>query len=97
MKINKTSYLISLLYVVLGTVSVLSVYPKDLLFGEWSLYGVLFTFPVSIISFGYRYAESDSVTPVYFIQFSMLLFIWVIFYLNRGKQKGKVMRVKAEK
>ena len=64
---------ISFVYVALATLSVCSVYPKDLFYGQWSLFGLLVTFPVSIISFGYRYADAQNLYPVFIIQLFMFL------------------------
>jgi hypothetical protein len=63
----------SFVYVALATLSVCSVYPKDLFYGQWSLFGLLVTFPVSIISFGYRYADAQNLYPVFIIQLFMFL------------------------
>jgi hypothetical protein len=75
---RKLAFKISLFYVALGTLSVCSVYPKDLFYGDWSLYGLLLTFPVSIISFGFRYAESNLLYPVFIIQ---LIMFFITFFL----------------
>lgn len=69
---KKLAFRISLFYVSLGTLSVCSIYPKDLFYGDWSLYGLLLTFPVSVVSFGFRYAESNLLYPVFIIQLIML-------------------------
>ncbi|BDU26576.1 MULTISPECIES: hypothetical protein [unclassified Flavobacterium] len=66
------AFKISLFYVGLGTLSVCSIYPKDLFYGSWSLFGLIITFPVSIVSFGYRYANADLLYPVFLIQLIML-------------------------
>lgn len=71
LKFRKMELIISALYVGIGTLAVCSVYPKDLFYGEWSLNALIITFPVTIISFGYRYAEADSLLPVLLIQFIM--------------------------
>ena len=75
---RKLAFLISLIYVSIGTLSVCSVYPKDNFNGDWSLYGLLLTFPVSIISFGYRYADSESLFPVFIIQIVMLIITFLV-------------------
>ncbi|MCY1455354.1 hypothetical protein D9M71_724850 [compost metagenome] len=75
------AFRISLFYVGLGTLSVCSIYPKDLFYGAWSLFGLIITFPVSILSFGYRYANSDVLYPVFLIQLVMLLPAFFIFSL----------------
>lgn len=69
---------IALLYVGLGTLSVCSVYPSDPFYGSWSTFGLLITFPVSVISFGYRFAESQNLYPVFIIQLVMLLVTYLI-------------------
>ncbi|MGV8995292.1 MAG: hypothetical protein ACOH1O_14425 [Flavobacterium sp.] len=75
---RKLAFKISLFYVGFGTLSVCSVYPKDLFYGDWSLYGLLITFPVSVLSFGYRYAESNLLYPVFLIQ---LIMFFITFFL----------------
>jgi len=65
------AFKISLFYVGLGTLSVCSIYPKDLFYGSWSLFGLIITFPLSIVSFGYRYANADLLYPVFLIQLIM--------------------------
>jgi len=71
--------LCAILYVGFGTLAVCSVYPKDLFYGEWTLYALFVTFPVSIISFGYRYAESNNLVPVFVIQFFMFVVTFLLF------------------
>ncbi|GGD36394.1 hypothetical protein [Flavobacterium orientale] len=85
---NKLAFVISLIYVSLGTLSICSVYPKDFFYGNWSLYGLLITFPVSVISFGYRYAESDSLIPVFIIQIAMFILTFLILskFIKSKKQ-----------
>ena len=70
---NEKALIITLIYVGLGTLSVCSVYPSDPFYGEWSLPGLLITFPVAVISFGYRYAEAHILYPVFIIQTIMLI------------------------
>ena len=61
---KKLAFYIALAYVGFGTLSVCSIYPADLFFGYWSLLGFLITFPVTVLSFGYRYADSQNLNPV---------------------------------
>lgn len=65
--------------------------PMTFLGGSWTLAGVMLTLPVSYISFGYRFAESKSLLPVYIIQSVMfiLTFFTVNWYLNRKNRKKK--------
>lgn len=70
---RKKALIISIIYVGIGTLAVCSIAGSDLLYGEWSLYALILTFPVTIISFGYRYAESNYLLPVLIIQLIMFL------------------------
>ncbi len=81
---RKRAFLYALIYVGLGTLSVCSIYPKDFFYGEWSLYGLIITFPVVIISFGYRFAEAQYYTAVFIIQLIMLI-ITFLFLSTRIK------------
>lgn len=76
--VKNKAFLISLFYVGIATFSVCSVYPKDLFYGEWSQYGLILTFPVSVISFGYRYMDADLLYPVFIIQFIMFFLMFLI-------------------
>ena len=78
---------ISLAYVGLGTFSVSSIYPSDLFYGEWSVFGLLFTFPVSILSFGYRFMEKEPYYPVLIIQF--ITFILLFLFLSLIPKKSE--------
>jgi hypothetical protein len=84
---RKLAFKLSLFYVALGTLSVCSVYPKDLFYGDWSLYGLLLTFPVSIFSFGFRYAEADLLYPVFIIQFVMFFITFFVLSLFIKEKK----------
>lgn len=87
-KVFKTrAFRISLFYVGLGTLSVCSIYPKDLFYGEWSQYGLILTFPVCIISFGYRYAASNLLYPVFGIQLIMFFLTFSILNLLTKRKK----------
>jgi hypothetical protein len=72
--------IISFLYVGLGTLTVCSVYGSDIFHGEWTSFTFLITFPVIILSFGYRYAEPHNLFPVFIIQ--IIMFIITFFILN---------------
>ena len=87
-KRRKKALRIALIYVGFGTLSVCSVYPADVFYGEWSLLGLLITFPVTFISFGYRYAEAESLYPVFIIQFVMLILTFLL--LGRFIKEKKV-------
>ena len=76
--LKKRALKIAGLYVGLATLSVCSVYPTDFFFGEWVYIGLLITLPVSIISFGYRYADAITLYPVFIIQFIMFILTYLI-------------------
>ena len=80
-KSRKIELINSAIYVGIGTLAVCNVAGGDWLYGEWTIYALLITFPVTLISFGYRYAETDYLLPVLIIQFIMfvLTFLFVCF------------------
>ena len=59
-KYRKIELIISAIYVGIGTLAVCSIYPKDLFYGDWSLFVLIWTMPVIIFSLVYRYAEADN-------------------------------------
>jgi hypothetical protein len=82
---RKIALIISAIYVGFGTLTVCSMYGSDPLYGEWSLYALLLTFPVAFFSFLYRYAEPNSLIPVLIIQFIMFLatFFVLSFFVKK--------------
>jgi hypothetical protein len=85
----KLALLISLGYVGLGTLAVCSVYPADMFYGSWSLWALVITFPVTIVSFGYRFIDSQNLYPVWLIQSAMFLIMFVTMSLElRVKKKS---------
>lgn len=87
-KSRKIELIISAIYVGIGTLAVCNIAGGDWLYGDWTIYTLLFTFPVTIISFGYRYAEADYLLPVLLIQFVMFvitfLFSCLVFSLLKS-------------
>lgn len=74
--------LITFLYDFWGTVTILSIYPTDKLYGSWAENSLLFTFPISVLSFGVRYAEKDSFWLVCLIQSAMFFPVcWIVYTL----------------
>jgi len=87
---NIAAFFISLIYVAIGTIAVCSIAGRDTLHGEWSLYALILTFPVSIVSFGYRFAETDYLIPVLIIQSVMFVLCYLLlarFIKRNAKQK----------
>jgi len=80
-KSRKIELILSALYVGAGTFAVCNIAGRDLFYGEWSEYILWITFPVTIISFGYRYAETDYLLPVLIIQFIMFVLTFLLLCL----------------
>lgn len=70
----------SLLYVGLGTLSLLSASPSSLFYGEWVLPAMVFTLPVNVFSFGIAYSDADAIFLILFIQLVIFLIFWLILY-----------------
>lgn len=80
LKSRKWALIISIVYVGTGTLAVCSAYGNDPLYGEWTSYAILVTFPVSILSFIWRYAD-PGIWPVLLIQLTMFLITFFILSL----------------
>ena len=93
LKSRRIELIISAIYVGAGTLAICNIAGGDLFYGEWADYVLSLTFPVTIISFGYRYAEADFLVPVLIIQFVMFiltfLFLCSIFSLFKSVFKIK--------
>jgi hypothetical protein len=83
------SFLYAFLYVLLGTIALLSLYPSTPLHGDWAYWALFFTFPVTVISFAVMYADSDATALVLIVQVIMFLITWLIFYSTFPKQGTK--------
>lgn len=83
--VYKQSLIISVLYVGLSTIALLSTYPDSYFHGEWTIYALFFTFPVSIISFGILYGEAVNRAIILVIQIIMFFITWYIVYKNLNK------------
>ncbi|MGC4128460.1 MAG: hypothetical protein QM564_02635 [Bergeyella sp.] len=81
LKSRRIALIISAIYVGLGTFAICNAYGSDALYGDWTIYTIVITFPVTIISFGYRYAEPNSLIPVYIIQFIMFVLTFLLLSL----------------
>ncbi len=78
---RKVSFLISFIYVLIGTIAVYSGYPDDPFYFDNSVYLILVTCPVSFFSFGYRFFEPEGLLPVIIIQLIMFTITFYIFSL----------------
>ncbi|MFD0998577.1 hypothetical protein ACFQ21_04635 [Ohtaekwangia kribbensis] len=74
------SLLASFLYVGLGTISVMSIYPGSLFHGGWAFVGVLLTLPVSFVGFGIMYADSDGYWYTLLAQVCVFFVAWFVTY-----------------
>lgn len=75
------SLIISLVYVGIGTLSLLSLYPQSPIGTEIAWLGLLLTLPVTFISFGIMYTESDSLNSILLTQLIVLFIFWFLAYL----------------
>jgi hypothetical protein len=80
-KQNIVAFWTSLIYVVLGGIVACSLYPRDLLSGDWWFFGWLITFPVNFISCSYRMFVATDYYPVIIIQ--IIVFIPTFIILTR--------------
>ena len=92
MKIDKQSFrksfVFSLLYVGLGTFSLLGLYPSSPFYFEWSILGLLITIPVRFLGFGVAYMESSNYILLLLVQFSVfLLTLFFVYSFLKRKQK----------
>lgn len=88
----KISFIISVIYVGIGTLSLLSMDPDFILSGDWAWVGLLITFPVSVIGFGIVYTEPDSSLLIISVQFLHMLLLWFIIYRIMKKRKASTPR-----
>ncbi|MNK03716.1 hypothetical protein D3C87_215660 [compost metagenome] len=91
-KFYKLSFIYSLSYVGLGTLSILSLYPSSLFYGEWVFIALLITLPVNFVSFVVVFSEADATGLVLIVQALMFLIFWLILYnvlmsINRKVKK----------
>ncbi len=75
------SFVISFLYVGIGTLSLISLYPQSGFYTPISWGGLLLTFPVTIYSFGIMYTESNSLDKILNTQLVVFLCFWSIIYV----------------
>ena len=73
MQKRKIAFIIVLVYNLLGTIAICSIYPSDAFYFYHSEFLFLFTLPVTIISFGYRFMQSEPLWPVFIIQTIMFI------------------------
>jgi hypothetical protein len=79
------SCIFSFAYVGFATFSVLNMYPKDIFYNylpnSISLLIEFVTLPAYIISFGYRFCESEIIYPVFIIQILMFILVRYLTFL----------------
>jgi hypothetical protein len=82
------SFFISLAYVGLGTICVLSVYPP--FYRDWILVGLIITLPANFISFGIMYSNSTAYGTVLIVQlFSFFLFWFIVYGVLKIRSKKR--------
>ena len=59
LKSRKIALIISAIYVGIGTLAICNIAGSDFLYGDWVTPTIVLTFPVTFVSFIYRYVETD--------------------------------------
>ncbi len=88
----KSSLAIGLIYVGLGTITAMSVYPGSPLYGDWIYLGLLLTLPVSVTGFAVMYAKPDVYLLVLVVQTIMFFIFWLVLYRYLLKRYAKQLR-----
>jgi len=79
-KAIRASLIISVLYVGLGTVSILSIDPEFFLSGDWAWFSYLLTLPVSIVGFLIMYTEKEYLGLLIPTQLIVFAIFWFLMY-----------------
>lgn len=90
MKRRKLLFIITIIYNLIGVVSLFMMYPDDPLSWEsgWSQLIILLTLPITFFSFVYRYAQSEPLYPVFIIQFIVLIIsLFIVHIITRNNKK----------
>jgi hypothetical protein len=80
LKSRKIALIISAIYVGIGTLAICNIAGSDFLYGDWVTPTIVLTFPVTFVSFIYRYVETDFLILVLIIQF--IMFILTFLFLS---------------
>lgn len=84
----KISFFIAIVYVGIGTLSVLSSYPDAPLYGNWVIIADIITLPVNFVSIAIVFASPKAYTAVIIVQIAYFLLAWfVLFRLFVRKSK----------
>lgn len=89
MNIAKRAFIISFLYVFIGTISVLSVYPEAPLYGDWVIVTLVLTLPVTFISLGVMYADASAFGLVVLIQLVVFCVLWYVLFRVLDKRQKR--------
>ncbi len=75
------SLIISIIYVGIGTLSLLSLYPQSPINTVIAWLGLLLTLPVTFIGFGIMYTEPDTLNSILLTQLILFFLFWFLTYL----------------
>lgn len=64
---------IILLYNIIGIITVCSIMGSDPYYGDWTIWASILTFPIIIVSFIYRYIQTEPLYPIFIIQSIILI------------------------
>jgi len=89
-KAYKKSLVFSICYVGFSTIVLFSFYPGSSLYGNWSVMGLLVTYPVLIISFKVIYSGVKNAQLIVLgIQLIMFLLTWYLSYRFLRRKKPR--------
>ena len=83
------SLTLSIVYVGIGTVSVLSMYTDSFVMAWFALIGIILTFPVSFVSLGIIYMEPNNYVEILLVQSVVFGLFWFISYRVLLKRYSK--------
>lgn len=61
------------LYNIIGLITVSSIMGSDPYYGDWTIWMSILTFPIIIVSFIYRYIQTEPLYPIFIIQSIVLI------------------------
>lgn len=89
MKVRKIVASLIVIYNLIGLIAVLGLAPSDPFYWDGSVLLLLFTFPITIISFGFRYSVAGYLLVVVIIQLIILSITLLIGdYVTKGIMKN---------
>ena len=87
MKKKRLLKIFLILYHLVTLVVLLGLSPKDLFYWKNNIIILVFTLPISFISYAYRYGQAEPIYPVIIIQAVMFIITWLVFITLPNRKK----------